>query len=443
MAINLDKFSEQVFKVIKGHGAVLELFTDDGRSTVDPAEARRFYCKDTKVMVNIEDTDEKTELKVSVSASTDIESIKPLLNNLRNLASRNIIEYTLRTFGKDIEPRDFAYQAKAAAAEPVQESLSKPYGSTRSSYQTLESARIIIRHRKHVDEEVRGSRSRNINAIFIENAEGERYKFPYINLNGARAMLRHIREGGNPYDQFGSYITRLAEEHAQLQKFRSFAKRNSLISEDTGGVFEGVSNRLDSIRKQFKSLSSTKGYKQYRESYRDTKHSLEEENVNIITDKFSESVFDEEISQALPHVARVVRELSDNKNRSDRLKSFVNKVMERAVFALSEPLNPADPDHPDNRQFENQIDRLSGSSAYLSQYVVDEDIRSMLGQLGEDIADLDARQLTIVEKLLTYLYSSVKVQESRTTESVKDAVTSVVDAIEDSLKKLDTQNFLN
>lgn len=446
MAINLDNFSEQVFKTIKGHGAALELFTDDGRSTVDPAEARRFYCKDSKVMVNIEDAAEKTELKVSVSKSTDLDALKPLLNNLRTLANRNIVEYTLRTFGKDIEPKDFAYQAKQVAntAESVQESLSKPYGSTRSSYQTLESARIIIRHRKHVDEQVRGARSRNINAIFIENSQGERYKFPHNNLNAARAMLRHIREGGNPYDQFGVYITGLSEEYAQLQKFRNFAKRNSLISEDTGGVFEGVSNRLDNIRKQFKSLSSTKGYKQYQESYSMSRRSLEEADLDSITSQFSNTVFDEEISQALPHVARVVREISDSKSRTAHLKTFANKVMDGVELTLSEPLNQNDPDNPDNQQFETETHRLSALSGYLSKYIVDEEISTLLGQLGTDIHDMDSTQQRLAEKLLTYVYSSVKVNESSKTESeYSDAVTEMVSKIENQLKNLDKNNFLD
>ena len=64
MAINIDKVGEQVFKVLKGHGMTLELFTSDGKSTVDPTEAKRFYNADNKLMINLDLVDEKTELKV-------------------------------------------------------------------------------------------------------------------------------------------------------------------------------------------------------------------------------------------------------------------------------------------------------------------------------------------------------------------------------------------
>ena len=112
MAINIDKVGEQVFKILKGHGLVLELFTSDGKSTVDPMEAKRFYNAENKMMINLDVSEEKTELKIGLGKSTDVDGLRKLFNNLRNLANRNIIEYTLRTFGKDIEPRDFAFQAK-------------------------------------------------------------------------------------------------------------------------------------------------------------------------------------------------------------------------------------------------------------------------------------------------------------------------------------------
>ena len=57
----------------------------------------------------------------------------------------------------------------------IDEGISPAYGTSKSSYQKLESAKLIIKHTKPVNEESRGSRSRNINAIYIENADGERY----------------------------------------------------------------------------------------------------------------------------------------------------------------------------------------------------------------------------------------------------------------------------
>ena len=440
MAINIDKLGEQIFKVLKGHGLTLELFTNDGKSTVDPLEAKRFYNGENKIMVNLESNDEKYELKVNLGKSTDVDSIRKLLDNLRNLANRNIVEYTLRTFGKDIEPKDFAYQAKKDSEMTVQESFSKPYGSSKSSYQALENARLIIKHKKHVDEEVRGSRSRNIHSLFIENAEGERYKFPVNNLSAARAMLRHIKEGGNPYDELGAHIISLSEEFAQLQKFRNYARKNSLVSEDTAEVVEGVSNRLDKIKKEFKSLGGTKGYKVYSENFETKTIPLEEEGLDSLRDQFTVRNFDENVADALPHVARIVKEIATDKDRVTRLRALIDKVTKGGEITLRKPLDPNDPDNPENRRYANDVAKLGAFSGFLSNYVMDDEISNMLSQLGVDIHEMKPQEQLTAAKLLTYMKKSAKVKNPK--EASVDATATTVEKIEESFSKYDPELFL-
>jgi hypothetical protein len=442
MAINIDKVGEQVFKILKGHGLVLELFTSDGKSTVDPMEAKRFYNAENKMMINLDVSEEKTELKIGLGKSTDVDGLRKLFNNLRNLANRNIIEYTLRTFGKDIEPRDFAFQAKKDSEMNVQESFSKPYGSSKSSYQALENARLIIKHKKHVDEEVRGSRSRNIHSLFIENADGERYKFPGTNLSAARAMLRHVKEGGVPHDDMGTHIVALSEEFAELTKFRNYAKKSSLISEDTQNVLEGVSNRLEGIRKQFKSLSGTKGYKRYSEGYEGNQEtvSLEEEGLDSLRDQFTVRTFDENVASALPHVARVVREISDTKGRAHRLTALVTKVTGGDDLTLSKPIDASDPDHPENLQFRQELERQAAFSGYLSKHVRDDELGNMLMQLGMDMHDMDPKQVSVANKVLTYLTRSVNMDNPK--EASVDATEDVYKQIDESFSKYNPEDFL-
>ena len=54
------------------------------------------------------------------------------------------------------------------------------------------NAKLIIKHNRTVDETKMGARSRNISAIYIENNQGERFKFANNYLPGARAMARHV-----------------------------------------------------------------------------------------------------------------------------------------------------------------------------------------------------------------------------------------------------------
>jgi len=172
--IDSNTVANNIFKILKGSGAIVELYTDEGENTVDPEQARRFYLPKVGSMVNLDETDNKREIRVSINQNADLNEFKDTLLQLKNLANRSIIEYTLKSFTKEIKPKDQDYQAQKVRDMNVTEGISPAYGTSKSSYQKLESARLIIKHTKAVNEESRGSRSRNISAIYIENEDGER-----------------------------------------------------------------------------------------------------------------------------------------------------------------------------------------------------------------------------------------------------------------------------
>ncbi len=125
MTGSVEHISEQLFKIIKGSGYNVILFTDDGQKTVEPAEARRFYAKDIQMMVNFVADEKTTEFIVNLSAGTDIEEIRGMLDRIRKLAVRYIVEYTVKTFGKTIGPKDFAFMAKNKVDEATQSQMDK------------------------------------------------------------------------------------------------------------------------------------------------------------------------------------------------------------------------------------------------------------------------------------------------------------------------------
>ena len=174
--IKSDNIASDIFKILKGSGQTVKLFTDEGENTVDQNKARRFYLPQSGSMVNLDETDSKRELRVSINRNTELNEIKDTLDQLKILANRSIIEYTLKSFTKQITPKDQDYQAQKVRDMKIEEGISPAYGTSKSSYQKLESAKLIIKHTKPVNEESRGSRSRNISAIYIDNAYGERYK---------------------------------------------------------------------------------------------------------------------------------------------------------------------------------------------------------------------------------------------------------------------------
>ena len=85
--ISSETVSDNIFKILKGNGYALKLFTDEGESTVDPAKARRFFVQEMGAMVNLDETESTREIRVSVNQNTEVSRLKPTLEQLKNLAS--------------------------------------------------------------------------------------------------------------------------------------------------------------------------------------------------------------------------------------------------------------------------------------------------------------------------------------------------------------------
>ena len=132
------------------------------------------------------------------------------------------------------------------------------HGTTRTTYRPLDKTKMIIRHSKVVDESVPGSRSRNIDIIFIENSQGERFRFPYNYLHGARAMQMHVAKGGNPYDEIGEAIVEQVANIGKLRKFTQYANRMKMVDENTEpyitSAYEKIKETKNEMQKMAKSL---------------------------------------------------------------------------------------------------------------------------------------------------------------------------------------------
>ena len=349
--ISSEKIASEIFKILKGSGVSVQLYTDEGENTVDPDNARRFYLKDLGSMVNLDETDSNREIRVSVNRNTDLDEFKDTLFQIKNLANRSIIEYTLKSFTKKIEPKDQDYQAQKVRDMKIEEGISPAYGTSKSSYQKLESAKLIIKHTKAVNEESRGSRSRNINAIYIENADGERFKMPTNNLAGGRAMLRHVKEGGEFADAFGKHIQEQTVELKRLKEFANYSKRNNLVNEDTAEIVEAVSQRISTIRESINKLKGCKCYNETKEKFEAKEVKINETDRTKLRNQFTVRTFDESLDEALPYVNALVKEMKSLKERdafaAETLDSLVNTIigmdkvrLRKGVDVRSDPENP-------------------------------------------------------------------------------------------------------
>jgi hypothetical protein len=203
------------------------------------------------------------------------------LKELRQFAKRRLMSFDTRDIAKDsLDKRDYEFlsqnskpkQETNIIQKPVGESVmseSAMYGSRTMSYQKLMDTRLIIKHSQAVmDDTQPGARTRHISALFVENQDGERFKYPFIHLAGARAMQRHVANGGLPYDDDGKSIIKKSEEIAQLKRFSNYVVRNDLMNTETNSVVERSADYLNSLREQIKALSKQSHYEAYVENFK-------------------------------------------------------------------------------------------------------------------------------------------------------------------------------
>ena len=244
------------------------------------------------------------------------------LKELRMFAKRRLLNFDTRDIAKDnLDKRDYAFLSQysqpkpatnTAIQNPVGESImseSSLYGTKTVSYQKLENTRLIIKHSQAVmDDAAPGARSRNISGLFVENADGERFKYPFIHLAGARAMQRHVANGGKPYDEVGESIIRMSEEIAQLKSFGNYVVRNDLMNSDTNGIVERSSTQLNSLREMISKLAKQSHYEAYRESFQaQSPMEVPQDVVEDFTEKFTVKNFKEDIASVFPVLYRLMQ----------------------------------------------------------------------------------------------------------------------------------------
>jgi hypothetical protein len=191
----------------------------------------------------------------------------------------------------------------------VAESLT---GTAKSSYESLDKTRLIVRHSQAVDENVPGSRSRQINSLYIENEQGERFKYPMKHLSGARAMARHVANGGVPHDDFGKHIIKMSEQIAQLNSFARYATNKDQLNNSVGDIIEKSRLKLENMRNYIKNISKQGHYMKAKESFQPTTIAeLDDETRNSLREKFTLRHLDDKVESALPLIHSLMKEYDD------------------------------------------------------------------------------------------------------------------------------------
>ena len=378
-----NNIATDLFYKIRSRFAGLKLGSESGEITINPEDARffDFDYKDGENSLGHISISLAEENSMKVYFSTGITEKMNLiernkwykfLKELRMFAKRRLMSFDTRDIAKDnLDKRDYAFLSrnksknKSKNKTPVGESYmneSTMYGTRNVSYQNLLDTKLIVKHnRALVDDHQPGARARNISALFVENSEGERFKYPFIHLAGARAMQRHVANQGVPYDDIGRSIINMSEEIAQLRGFSNYVHRNHLLNDDTNNIVEQSAFALAKLREQIAKLSKQKNYDEYKESfYMRPSIDIPQEVIKEYTDKFTVRNFKEDIKSVFPILYRLTQENSQVEYSDIVSMTANNSTNDQADVEISENTDYF-------AKFENWIMNLGEDSAINSE----------------------------------------------------------------------------
>jgi hypothetical protein len=419
--------SEEVFNIIKGANYDVVLFTDSGEKTLDPESATRFYVSEHDMMISVRSEDNKLELVVQLGSDFDIAANKTLLDSFKSAVHKQMGEYTVKRFDKNIEPKDFSHQS-------VTEGFSRAFGGVKTSYIQLENARLIIKHSKGVNEEKRGARSRNIHSLFIENANKEQTRFPYKYMAGAKAMAMHVNHGGTFEDAKGTGIMNMCKEATEMAQFLTHVRTNKLVNEGNANVVETIKSQLRQIKETIRGLQTLKGYNNY-----ESKEILEnDENQVDISDKFLYNTFENvDMNEVLSTVSRIFNE---RETKDDMHNKLLNDTL--AIIKSGDDLKlGVDANDPENPNNEDPVKwsgglgpqaKLSAMLSYIGMTTKNDELFNVLTQMSNDIHDMRTNQKMLAAKIADFLY---KKGTAKTMEVASAPATSITDSVIAELRK--------
>lgn len=376
---NLNIVADELFSKIRSQFSKVSLKDENGDPTDEPKLAREFSFDFSVKNVPLGSVriDLSQEDGMVVLFSNDVIEDQPghvkrqwfnFIEALREFTKPKMLKFSIR----DLNLSNLDKRGETQMSE------SKLWGTSKTSYQDLGETKIIIRHTQPVNYDLPAGRTMHIESIFIENTDGERFRYPYKHLNGARALAQHVSHGGTSYDNIGTYIIGLSEELNKLRLFKGYVDRNPIVSEAMGDIQGKVLERIDEVKKEIQQLQKSSYYEQFSESFTNSEQTeIPEELVNDWIDRLTIRSFNEELKNVFPYIYKLVGE-----------NSLPIKTLTPDDLLNSEMLDPQE-------QISNEIEELQDFEGYLNKLVGE----------GTDIFSNDEEQQSIAIQKLNELVS--------------------------------------
>ena len=306
------------------------------------------------------------------------------LEQLKNFATRNFMGFGI----KNLNHLRYSMQGQAAIKEGLFESWAGKRDVSWNAGPT--ESRLMIKHKRALGEGE--ARFRCVDSLFIETAEGERYKLPFRNLTAGKAMLEHVRAGGRPYDDRGQHIAEMVTELNVLSRFRR-ANTGKLLEGDTAVLVEKTTAYYETLRHTLKSLTTRGGYGRYFESWNPVELTEESAVIDGLKHLFVTQSIDQRIEDALPLIARIQQQ-ENNMKEANIFETWADRLMEGTWQT------------PDTPEKQSQLLELlskdlpvgadaTNATEQLYDLLGDDELFDQLYELARRDANADARQVVL------------------------------------------------
>lgn len=330
MNTEINQKAEKVFDQIRSRFEDVTLGDEKAKATDNPGQARFFNFEYVDQNgknfgdVNISIVDNKTfSLFFSrnvIDKMSDQEKKEwyKFLEDMRFFSMGLDLKFNPRDLSRpSLKVRDIKTVGKIESpfkTKNISIGESRMFGSSRISYESLGSHRLIVKHNRRIDEERPGIRSRYIESIYIENQDGERFKSPSRSLTVSRALATHLAEGGKPYDEVYEGVCRYVDEMKKLGAFLRKSKTESYDDPEVRGVIKEAAQEYAEGKMLLKQMARPKHYQECASRIMEKMKAVADaKDQDHLKTKFTKQVIDDRVSQALPTISKLYHQRNQNK----------------------------------------------------------------------------------------------------------------------------------
>ena len=392
--------AKQLFDLLVSRNFDPELLNTAGKPASDPSETEVFSFDfvtesgnnyGTVVIMLGEDNELQVYFGDNVGRTMegqDKNEWYAFLEQLKHFSTKNLMDFGL----KNLNRLRYSMQGQAAIKEGLFESWR---GTKTVSYNDRpEAVRLMIRHKKPIGEG--DARYRYVESLYVETADGERFKLPFTKLSGGRAMVEHVRNGGRPYDARGQHIAAVVEELNVLSRFRR-ANQGKIFEGDTETLISETNAYYENLNRVLKGLGTHRGYTNYFESWNPAEITEQDVVIESIKNLFVRETIDTRIEQALPVLAKIQKQGQAMKE-INMFEAWANRLTEGTWSTPETPEQKQQLVDLLSKDFPVGADALNATEQ-LYDLLGDDVLFDQLEKLADQDANADARQ-TILDRMM-------------------------------------------